>query len=304
MGLALLVAAPVVADAAPPGAPVNDDYLTSLQLNAPESELERTSTLRDLRDTSKASVQGDVFAPPRTGGPTEATTCGTTSYGKTVWYDFYPDVSGIARIRANGFDTVLSVIPFNPKTAAPNFAQRRCINDSSSTTEELFAKVAKGRAYTIQVGGVADAGGSLEFLFDFLADTDADGVLDDVDKCDRLKGTAGEAGCPKRLRAEVTLRALPRADGIELLGLSVDAARGSRVSVRCAGCPPQVKTAKNVGFPRLKGAKLRAGTSVVVRVTRRRSIGAYFEYKITRGNFKKVERCLNPGSKKPRRKCG
>ncbi len=141
-------------------------------------------------------------SPPRTGGPTEATTCRSTSYGRTVWYDFYPDVSGIARIRANGFDTVLSVIPFNPRTTRPAFGRRRCINDSSSTTEELFAKVAKGRAYTIQIGGVNDAGGNLEFLFDFLADTDGDGVLDDVDKCDRLKGPAGEAGCPKRLRAE------------------------------------------------------------------------------------------------------
>ena len=27
-------------------------------------------------------------------------------------------------------------------------------------------------------------------------------------------------------------------------------------------------------------------------------------YKISRGNFKKTERCLNPGSRKPRRKCG
>jgi len=305
-GLALLLVAPVVVDAAPPGAPINDDYLESLQLNAPGSKLERTNTLRDTRDTTKASVQGDVFVPQQgSGGPPEPTTCASSgSYGKTVWYDFYPDVSGITRIRANGFDTVISVVPFDPKSAVPDFGRRQCINQSASTTEELLASVVKGRSYTIQIGGVGGAGGNLEFLFDFLADTDGDGVLNDVDKCDRLRGPASEAGCPKRLRASVTLRARPLSTGIQLLGLSVRASRGSRVSVRCSGCPPQAKKAKTVSFGRLRGERLKAGTSLVIRVTRRNSIGSYFKYRITRGNFKKIERCLNPGSRKPRRTCG
>jgi len=306
MGLVLLLAAPAVVQAAPPGAPLNDDYLESLQLNAPGSKLERTNTLRDVRDTSQGSVQGDVFAPPRSGGPAEPTTCpgSSTSYGRTVWYDFYPDVSGITRIRANGFDTAIAVVPFNSSTAVPSFGSRQCVNESSSSTEELLAQVAKGRAYTVQIGGVGDAGGNLEFLFDFLADTDSDGVLDDVDRCDRLSGPSSESGCPKRLRASVTLRARPLAGGIQLIGLNVKATRGSRVSVRCSGCPPQAKRAKTVGFGRLRGRRLRAGTSLVVRVVRRNAIGAYFEYKITRGNFRKIERCLNPGSRKPRRRCG
>lgn len=303
--LALLLAAPVVVHAAPPGAPVNDDYLESLQLNAPGSKLERTSTLSDARDTALASVQGDVFAPPRSGGPPEPTTCKTSgSYGRTVWYDFYPDVSGIARIRANGFDTAISVVPFNARTAVPSFGTRQCINQSASTTEELLASVTRGRAYTIQIGGVGGVGGNLEFLFDFLADTDGDGVLNDVDKCDRLRGPASEAGCPTRLRASVTLRARPLSGGIQLLNLRVKASRGSRVSVRCGGCPPQAKRAKTVGFGRLRGERLRAGSSLVIRVVRRNAIGAYFKYRITRGNFKKTERCLNPGSRKPRRRCG
>ena len=41
-----------------------------------------------------------------------------------------------------------------------------------------------------------DAGGSLEFLFDFLADTDGDGVLDTVDRCDRLDGAGGQQRLP------------------------------------------------------------------------------------------------------------
>lgn len=304
VALVLLIAAPAAAIAAPPGAPLNDDYLESLELNAPKTKLERTDTLRDVRDTARASVQSDVFAPQRSGGPPEVTTCGATSFGKTVWYDFYPDVHGLVRLRASGYDAAISVIPFDPRTAVPSFARRQCLNESASTTEELLAKVAKGRAYTVQIGGVRGAGGRLEFLFDFLADTDADGVLDDVDKCDRLKGSVGEAGCPTRLRANVTLRAAPTPSGVRLLGLRVRAPRRSRVSVRCGGCRPQVKTAGTVSFGRLRGKRLRAGKSLVIRVTRRNSIGAYVAYKISRGNFKKLERCLNPGSRKPRRKCG
>ena len=306
MGLAILLALPVVVQAAPPGAPPNDDYLSSSSLNRPREKLERTRTIRDPAvDTTNASVQGDVFNPGGSQpGPAEVTTCRDTSFGKTVWYDFYPDVQGFARIRAVGFDSVISVMPFDPKSFVPNFARRVCFDESSNTAEEGVVEVAKGRAYTIQIGGVDDASGTLDFRFDFLADTDGDEVLDEIDRCDRLKGPAGEAGCPRRLRASVTLRALPLSDGIRLLRLSVDAPKGSRVSVRCAGCPPQAKRARKVGFPRLRNARLRAGTSLVIRVTRRRSIGAYFAYRVTRGNFKKVERCLNPGSRKPRRKCG
>jgi hypothetical protein len=304
VGLALALLVPVAALAAPPGAPSNDDYLDSLRLNEPGKRLNRTETLRDTRDTSKASVQTDVFAPANSGGPAEPTTCGSTSYGKTVWYDFYPDVHGFVRLRANGYDTALAVVPFNARTAVPSFDQRRCLNQSSSTTEEFLAEVAKGRAYTVQVGAVGGVGGQLEFLFDFLPDTDGDNVLDDVDRCDRLKGSAREAGCPVRLNAGVTLRAAPTATGIRIASLRVRAPRKSRVSVSCRGCGSQVKTARTVGFGRLRGKSLRAGRKLVIRVTRRNSIGTYVSYRISRGNFKKTERCLNPGSRKPRRRCG
>ena len=152
-----------------------------------------------------------------------------------------------------------------------------------------------------------DASGSMEFLFDFLADTDADGVLDDVDRCKRLDGPESRSGCPPRLKGEATLRASPTARGIELLGLTVGATRGARVAVSCSrGCSRQVKQAARgaVAFPGLRGRQLPAGSKLVVRVTKRRSIGVYTTYRIQAGNFKKVERCTNPGSSKPRRRCG
>src|SRR4029453_10217052 len=97
--------------------------------------------------------------------------------------------------RTSGFDSVINVVPFNRTSFLPRFGRAQCANESSSTSEEFLAEVAKGAAYTVQIGGVGDAGGNLEFLFDFLADTDGDRVLDDTDRCPRLKG-AGGPGCP------------------------------------------------------------------------------------------------------------
>jgi hypothetical protein len=290
------------------GAPVNDDYLESLRLNSPGQRLERTDTLKDVvpdTEMANASVQPDVFNPPDSGGPAEVTTCAGASYGKTVWYDFYPDVPGVVRIRANGYDAVISVVPFKRDTGMPQFDRRACINDSSSTQEEMLTRVRRGRSYTIQLGGVNDASGELEFLFDFLADTDNDGVLDDADNCPRLSGGGRPSGCPKRLRPEVVLRAQPIAGGIRVLGLTVTAPRKSRVAISCSrGCKTEVKRAQSeISFKRIRGNELPAGSKLVIRVTRRRAIGAYIAYRIRDGNFDKFERCLMPGSKKPRRRC-
>jgi hypothetical protein len=286
--------------------PVNDNYLQSLRLNDPGTRLERRDTLRDVRDTTRATVQSDVFSPPQSGGPAELTTCNGVGYGKTVWYDFYPDVNGLARLRASGYDTVLAVVPFNRKTAVPSFGSALCSNVSASTTEEYLVQVRRGGSYSIQIGGVSDAGGSLEFLFDFLADTDGDGVLDTVDRCDKLDGPAGNNGCPRRQHVNTTLRALPTATGIEIDGLTVTARRGSRVVVTCSrGCRKQSKRAHSkVSFPALRGTMLPAGARLDIRVTRSGYFGEFARYTILRGNFKKIERCMNPGSRKLRRRCG
>jgi hypothetical protein len=286
--------------------PVNDPYLESLRLNDPGTRLERNDTLRDVRDTTNATTQSDVFNPPQSGGPPEPTSCDGVSFGRTAWYDFYPDVRGLVRLRASGYDTVLSVVPFDPASGRPSFDRTLCSNASSSTTEEFLVEVRRGRAYSVQIGGVNNVGGSLEFLFDFLADTDGDRVLDTVDRCDRLDGTEGNNGCPLRPRVDSSLRARPTAGGIELAGLSVKAPRGSRVAVRCSsGCRPQVKRARStVSFPALRGRQLAAGTRLDIRITRRGSFGAFIRYTVLRGNFRKTERCMNPGSNRPRRRCG
>jgi len=301
---AALLALPAASSAQ--SAPVNDDYLQSLRLNDPGSRLERSATLRDTRDTTNATVQSDVFSPPQSGGPAELTTCAGTSFGKTVWYDFYPDVNGVVQLRASGYDTVFAVVPFNRNSGLPNFGGALCSNASSSTTEQYFVEVQRRDSYSVQIGGVNGAGGALEFLFDFLADTDGDGVLDTEDDCRRLDGTRRNDGCPLRPRVTTTLRALPTAGGIELAALSVRAARGSRIAVRCSsGCRQQVKRARStVGFPALRGVELRAGARLEIRVTRANYFGAFVRYTVSPGNFKKIERCMNPGSRRLLRRCG
>ena len=297
----VLLAFPAGAASAPP---VNDNYLQSLRLNDPGTPLESRDTLRDVRDTSEATVQSDVFSPPQSGGPPEPTTCGSSTIGKTVWYDAYPHRNGLFRLRANGFNAGIAIAPFNPNTGVPDFASRQCVDESSGPAEEFLVAVRGRRAYTIQIGGVGGVGGSLEFLFDFLPDTDGDGVLDEVDRCDRTAGPSSNNGCPTRIRAEVLLRAQATPNGIRVLALFVTAPRRTRVVVTCSrGCRRQARQSRRVGFCNVRGRSFPAGSRIVIRATKRLAIGSHVTYRILRGSFQKITRCTNPGSTRPRRRC-
>jgi hypothetical protein len=278
------LSAPVSAPAAP-APPANDNYLSSKSLNLPHTPLDRVFTLVDKPDTTSATVQSNVFDPPRPGdplipgGPPEPTSCSGVAYGATVWYDFYPDVKGLVRIRTSGYDSVISLVGFDLATAAPDFAHRTCVPNLATMAQELLTPVAAGRAYTVQIGAVRGAGGPLEFLFDFVAQ-------------------------PTRINADATLVAQPLPTGIRVKSLKVSAPRNSHVSVRCsAGCRPQAKSAKTVAFPGLTGARLNAGARLQIYITAPQAIGAYIEYRIERGSFAKTIRCLEPGSRKPRTTC-
>ena len=299
--MTLLAMSAPAAIAAPP---VNDNYLNSLRLNEPGKALDRTNTLVDKRTTTEATTQPDIFAPPRSGGPAEQAACQGTGYGHTVWYDFYPDVNGLVRIRASGYDAIVSLFPFSRKTLVPAFADGTCVNQAGiGATEELLTSVTGGKAYTVQIGAVGD-GGELTYQFDFLADTDGDGVLDNVDDCPTLAARGTKKGCPPRVTAEASLRAQPTASGVMLVGLTVTAPHGARVRVKCSrGCSTQAKTASAVAFPKLRGRQLSAGATLAIFVTKRGSIGTYVRYRISRGNFTKITRCLKPGSNTPRRRC-
>ncbi len=276
VSLGLGSTATIAASATGPEPPINDNYLDSLNLNAPGKPLNRVDTLTDTRNTTNATVQSELFNPPSHGGGPELTGCDGVSEGKTIWYDFYPDANGIMRVRTSAtFGTVMAVMPYDPKTLLPEYNKRECAVNEPTKAGELFVDVAAGKSYTAQIGGVDEAGGELEVLFDYLVQL-------------------------KPLQAEATLTAQPLSSGVRVLGLAVTAPAKARVEVRCTrGCSPQTQTGRSVGFSRLRGAVLPDGAVLKIYATAKNRIGTYIEYRIRRGSFSKVQRCLRPGSKKP-----
>ena len=146
-------------------------------------------------------------------------------------------------------------------------------------------------------------------------DSDGDGIPDAQDRCPGQNATARDAnrdGCLdfERFTATPKLRATPTRRGVRVKSLSVRAPRGSRVSIRCRrptrACRRQTKRvgrSRSVSFPRLRGKVLRARTQLDIRVTRPNAIGLFFRYTIRRGNFSRIDRCLQPGISAPRRRC-
>jgi hypothetical protein len=267
-------AAPAAAGAAAP--PINDNYLSSLNLNQPGSALNRVNTLTDVRDLSAATVQADIFSPPQSGGPAEVTGCNGVSETNTIWYDFFPDANGIMRVRTSaGFGTVMALMPYDPKSLLPDIGHRRCAVNQLSQTQELYDEVKAGTSYTVQIGSIGGAGGSVETLFDYLVKL-------------------------KRLHAEATLTAQPLAGGIRILNLLVSAPKKAHVLIRCSrGCSSEAQTARTLSFARLRGTVLSSGSALKIYVTAKNAIGVYIEYKIRRGSFLKSQACLPPGGKRP-----
>jgi hypothetical protein len=257
------------------GPPINDSYLGSLNLNQPGKPLNRVDTLTDTRDTSEATIQSDIFNPPQSGGPPEVTGCEGVSEGRTIWYDFFPDANGLVRLRTSAaFGTVLAVMPYDPKSLLPDIGQRKCVVNSITHARELFDEVQAGRSYTIQIGGVENAGGTVEMLFDYLV-------------------------ALKRVKAESTLLAEPLSSGIRVLSLVVSAPHKARVLVRCSrGCHSQAQTARTLNFRSLRGTVLPAGSVLRIYVTAKNKIGSLIEYAIRRGSFVKHQRCLRSGTLK------
>jgi hypothetical protein len=256
--------------------PINDNYLASLNLNQAGSPLNRVNTLTDVRDISAATVQSDIFNPPQSGGPAEVTGCNGVSETNTIWYDFFPDASGLFRVRTSAmFGTVMAVMPYDPKSLLPDIGHRKCAVNQISQTQELYDEVKAGAAYTVQIGSTGGAGGSVETLFDYLVKL-------------------------KRLHAEATLTAQPLAGGIRVLNLLVTAPKKAHVLVRCShGCSSEAQTARTLSFAALRGTVLSSGSALKIYVTAKNAIGVYIEYKIHHGSFLKSQACLPPGSKRP-----
>jgi hypothetical protein len=312
--LASLLAS-LVALAIPAGAlavaPVNDDYLKSWPINRPDTRVSREDFKASV-DTTEATTQPDLFVPeaPAGGGGPENTTCQGHVFGKTIWYDLHPDVDGALEIQTGGFNVAINVYEFDNRSAKILRAVD-CAADPGTQDFIPRARLKAKRHYTIQIGGIDDGagagplGGVLGISFQFFADRDDDDVFDPLDSCPDQPGVREAGGCPPELRSTPKLTAAPTATGIIVKKLSVSATKGAKVEVRCGrGCSGhQARTAGVVSFPLLRGRALPAGARIEIFVTKAHAIGSYVRYDIVRGNFKRVDRCLRPGSHTPRKKC-
>ena len=290
------------ADAVPP---VNDDYLYSLRLEDAQHRTPRQATL-DVQDTTAATVQADLLAPGPSGGGPEPTTCDGVSYGRTIWYDVRPDQYGAIRLQSAGRDGVIALYEWDPRTL--RLGRRvRCVNEPG-VQDELDAWLEKGKAYTVQLGGVDDgsgaAGGEVQFTEQFLDDSDRDKVVDVVDKCVGTKGSVRLKGCLPQLDVVPTLAWTRYATGVAVDGLSV---RGGGGGAATAWLNPGRRFRHRMGrkgasFTRDFRRLLPFGSTLTLTVTRPGAIGERFRWKISGdGVGARQTACLLPQTDRPPR---
>lgn len=271
-------------------------------------------------DTSAYGEQGDLFAPPGSGGPREPLQCGNTQYGKTVWAVFNAHRYGRADVKAAGaFDEVIAIVPFRSPTGDPTpiIDAGICVDRIAGINEDFGnnpPSVAPGW-YAIQMGGAGGSGGILQGSLEFLA--------------------------PERLRGDSVL-SWNGGSGGATVAVKATAPKGARISFRCVkkscGRLPRTQTVrKTVGdtlskplgdvTPReapsrefrrvsendpaivaarsyIKSKFLKNGTRFEVRITAPGFIGNYFSWDVKGGKVgTKTRRCMNPGSTRPARRC-
>ena len=125
---------------------------------------------------------------------------------------------------------------------------------------------------------MAGAGGPVTVRMDAFKDDDGDGLYDVLDKCPTVPGIEASGGCPPSLRGRVSPSVSYAAQGnggVRITRLTVDSVpKGAKVSASCTGCGSQTVTAKRQGrvtLNRLVGRIARAGGSVEVKITMRRT---------------------------------
>jgi hypothetical protein len=308
--------------------PLNDNYLASTAINVSGTTLQ--PIFNDQVDTTDATTQSDLFNPGPDGQPLggdgpEPTQCNGTTFGKTVWWDFHPKVNGGVEIKANGFDDVITVYQWddsNDANSSKIVKTIQCQDSTSAPGEDMILtdEVKAGKAYTVQVGGVAGpggliAGGPLSFELDYFADTDGDGVYDAIpDHCKKVPGPDRFGGCPPQLKSVVvpsfnydTIGSSIRIHTLLLAHLP----KGAKVQARCgSSCPTVTAVAKHstVEFKRLEGRVVPKGARISLRVTlghtgtgnyKFGATGVLFSWPVTSGAIGlKRTQCLKVGTVK------
>ena len=302
---AAVLALPATAAAAPPP---NDNYLASSTISGQE--------YTDTVDTTEATTQPDLFNPNRDGlpfggGDAEPTTCGgTSSFGKTAWWDFKAPSDGGVEITADGgFDVVVAVYTWSERTSKITRTVR-CQNDGAGSENLLIPTVRAGTNYTIQVGGANNAGGPVKLAFTYFPDRDGDEVLDAIDDCPRQAGI-GNSGCPPELRSTPRVLYQSLGSGLRITGLEIDdVPKGARAEVRCGRKVTRKATRKGtLKVNACAGRMINGGSSIQIRVTMGRTgkgrykygaVGKYYRWPVSAGRLgKRRTSCLQPGSRKP-----
>lgn len=296
---------PGAATAAPP---TNDNFLSAVPINRGGTQMPR-ERIGFTVDTTEATVQSQLFSPPRAGGPPEPTACTsngrTTSFGKTVWYTFTPDEGGAVEFDAAGFNTVLALIPL--QNSEPQ--GYTCVNDLDGPSETLRSTVQAHTAYALQVGGVVErtgtpASGQLDLSVLFTPDRDGDGVPDNRDPCPSRPGPVN--GCPPRLHAGYLAAWNLSANGLLLTSFTVtNAAAGSLIDIRCSpGCGHYRRRAAGgrQAISGLRGKLVPRNAVIEIRVTKAGYFGSYLKLRATT-NLSESSGCLLPGSNRPQTSC-
>jgi hypothetical protein len=136
--------------------PINDNYLCSLNFNAPGKPLNSTDTLEDTENMATATTQNNIFSPCGLtncpSGGAEVTSCDGTSYGNTIWYDFYPNAKGLVSIRTQAlFDNVFKTPP--KRLSATTFLKASTLSNGLDLSS-LTVSTARGAKVSVSCSGL------------------------------------------------------------------------------------------------------------------------------------------------------
>ncbi len=323
--LAFLVVTPVSLAASPPA---NDNYLASTIVPQFSTTGSRPVSFQSVSNTTGATTQADLFNPqasgmPFSGGGPEPLSCDGASYANTVWYDLHPKIPGAVEFVASGYATAIAVYQWNTQTS--KIIRRVGCQTSTSPSNDYVPDVdlQKGKAYTVQIGGLQEAAGvqsgTLDFKATFYPDHDADLLPDVLDKCPTLPGVERFGGCPPALQPIPRYGYNIAGSGVQLTLLRIDEIPpGTQVQARCRPCGlREVKTSGKHGtsvvMTGFAGHTLATGDKLELWVTKRRSgtgiyrfgaFGRYISYTVGTGTIgNRILRCLMPGSLTPMRVC-